>query len=76
MKSYEQSIQEFGHEIADDLIRREADPNWSITLFREKIAKSLATVYDKDLRETVENLEDAIKKSMKKTKDKKTLGGF
>lgn len=73
MKSYEQSIQELGHEIADDIIRKEENPKWEVTFYREKVAKSISAIHDRDLRKTIEDLEDSIKKSMKKIKDKKSM---
>lgn len=66
MRSYEQSIREFGYEIADDLIRKRDNIEWSMTFDRIKVAESLSSIYKRDIRSTIDDLENSIKRSTKK----------
>lgn len=70
MRSYEKQLEEFGYEIADEILKKENDPKWEITLDQIKIARSLSTIYDKELRKATEDLDYAIRKSLNKMRNK------
>lgn len=66
MRTYEKQIEIFGYEIADEVMKRDKDKNFQFSLDRFKIAQSISKIYEKDLREVSDDLDDEIKKSMKK----------
>lgn len=73
MKSYEKEIEDLGFEIADDMIRKQEDPNWEITLNRDQIARSLAMIYDKAPNRVSRDLEDSIKKATRRIRERKDM---
>ena len=74
MGTYEYQIERFGHEIADDHIRRQENPEWEMTFDRVKVAASLSSIFGKDLMKTTYDLEDSIKKATKKIKANQESG--
>jgi len=68
MKTYEKQIEIFGYEIADEVVKRENDKNYQFSLDRFKISQSISKIYEKDLREVSDDLDDQIKKSLKRRK--------
>lgn len=66
MKSYEKQLEEFGREIADEVITKEKNYKYVIYLDRIKISKSLSTIHNKDLSETIEDLDRSINNSLVK----------
>ena len=74
MKPYEQIIQEFGYEIADDSIKKEQDHTYVVMINREKVTNSLIKIYNhKDPRQIVNDLADSIKKEAKTIREKLKL---
>jgi hypothetical protein len=69
MKNYEKQILEFGKEIADEILRKEKDPSYTASLDKHSISRSIATIYDEDLRKTTEDLEDSIKKELRRRRE-------
>lgn len=68
MKTYTDQIKVFGYELADDVIKKEKDKNWVSNLDRFKIASSISKIYDIDLRQVSDDLDDSIKLNLKKLK--------
>ena len=68
MRTYEKQIEIFGYEIADEVVKRENDKNYQFSLDRFKISQSISKIYEKDLREVSDDLDDQIKKSLKRRK--------
>lgn len=66
MRTYEKQIEIFGYEIADEVTKRENDKNFQFSLDRFKIAQSISKIYERDLRQVSEDLDDQIKKSLKR----------
>lgn len=66
MKSYEKQLEEFGREIADEVITKEKNYKYVVYLDRIKISKSLSTIHNKDLSETIEDLDRSINNSLVK----------
>lgn len=64
MKSYEKHLEELGHEIADEILKKELDPKWEIVLEPNKVARSLSNIYDKDIKTVSEDLDRTIRKSI------------
>ena len=69
MKTYEKQILEFGKEIADEILIKEKNPSYTISLDKHSISRSISTIYDEDLRKTTEDLEDSIKKELKRRRE-------
>lgn len=69
MKNYEKQISEFGKEIADEILRREKDPSYQVSLDKHSISRSISIIYDEDLRKTTEDLEDSIKKELRRMRE-------
>lgn len=68
MRTYEKQIEIFGYEIADEVVKRENDKNYQFSLDRFKISQSISKIYEKDLRQVSDDLDDQIKKSLKRRK--------
>jgi hypothetical protein len=66
MRPYEKQIEIFGYEIADEIIRKENDKEWKGSLDRFKIAQSISKIYERDLRNVSDDLDDSIKKGLKR----------
>ncbi len=66
MKNYEKQIQEFGKEIADEILMKEKDPSYVFSLEKNSIARSISTIYEEDLRKTTEDLQSSINKELKR----------
>ena len=64
MKSYEKQLEEFGREIADEVITKEKNHKYEASLDRYQISKSLASIYNQDLRKATEDLDRSIDKSL------------
>lgn len=64
MKSYEKQLEEFGREIADEVISKEKDHKYEASLDRYQISKSLASIYNQDLRKATEDLDKSINKTL------------
>ena len=64
MKSYEKQLEEFGREIADEVITKEKDYKYEVSLDRYQISRSLSSIYNQDLRKTTEDLDISINKSL------------
>jgi hypothetical protein len=64
MKSYEKQLEEFGREIADEVIIKEKDYKYEASLDRYQIARSLASIYSQDLRKATEDLDRSINRSL------------
>jgi hypothetical protein len=69
MKTYEKQILEFGKEISDEILIKEKNPSYTISLDKYSISKSISTIYGEDLRKTTEDLEDSIKKELKRRRE-------
>jgi hypothetical protein len=66
MKNYEKQIQEFGKEIADEILMKEKDPSYLFCLEKNSISRSISTIYDVDLRKATEDLESSINNELKR----------
>lgn len=66
MKTYEKQLEEFGREIADEVITKEKDHKYVASLDKYQISKSLSTIHNKDLRKTTEDLDRSINNSLVK----------
>ena len=64
MKSYEKQLEEFGKEIADEVILKEKNYKYELFLDRYEIARSLSSIHSEDLRKTTEDLDKSIDKSL------------
>ena len=64
MKSYEKQIEEFGKEIADEVILKEKNYKYEGFLDRYEIARSLSSIHSEDLRKTTEDLDKSIDRSL------------
>lgn len=64
MKSYEKQLEEFGREIADEVISKEKDYKYKASLDRYEISRSLSSIYSHDLSKTTEDLDRSINKSL------------
>ena len=64
MKSYEKQIEEFGKEIADEVILKEKNYKYEVFLDRYEIARSLSSIHSEDLRKTTEDLDKSIDRSL------------
>ena len=64
MKYYEKQLEEFGREIADEVITKEKDYKYEVSLDRYQISRSLSSIYNQDLRKTTEDLDISINKSL------------
>ena len=64
MKSYEKQLEEFGREIADEVIYKKKDYKYEASLDRYQISRSLASIYGQDLRKATEDLDRSINKSL------------
>jgi hypothetical protein len=64
MKSYEKQIEEFGKEIADEVVLKEKNYKYEIFLDRYEIARSLSSIHSEDLRKTTEDLDKSIDRSL------------
>lgn len=64
MKSYEKQLEEFGREIADEVLTKEKDYKYEASLDRDQISRSLSSIYSKDLIKTTEDLDRSINKSL------------
>jgi len=69
MKSYEKQIEEFGKEIADEVITKEKNYKYEIFLDRYEIARSLSSIHSEDLRKTTEDLDKSIDKSLSRIRN-------
>ena len=65
MKTYQNQIEEFGHEMADDIIKREKDPTWESPLKKMDICSSISKIYDVEYRTVIDDLDKQITKSIK-----------
>ena len=65
MKTYQNQIELFGHEIADDIIKREKNPDWESPLKKMDICSSLSKIYDVDYRTVIEDMDKQINKSLR-----------
>lgn len=72
VKTYENHVNELGYEIADDIIKKEENTQWEVTFYRDKVAKSLSLIYERDIKKVSDDLEEAIKRSTRKIKLLKT----
>jgi hypothetical protein len=68
MRPYKKQIEEFGKEIATDIVEKETNEKWSV-MDRFATADSIARIYDEDVRKVTEDLEDEIKKNIKEIKN-------
>ena len=64
MKSYEKQIEEFGKEIADEVVLKEKNYKYEIFLDRYEIARSLSSIHSEDLRKSTEDLDKSIDRSL------------
>jgi hypothetical protein len=64
MKSYEKQLEEFGKEIADEVITKEKNYKYEASLDRYQISKSISSIYNQDLRKTTEDLDRSVNKSL------------
>lgn len=71
MRPYQKQIELFGYEIADEIIKKEGDKSFQSSLDRYKITQSIAKIYEKELRDVSDDLDDQIKKSIRKIKSEK-----
>jgi uncharacterized FlaG/YvyC family protein len=67
MRAYKKQIEEFGKEIATDIVRKETNESWSV-MDRFATADSIARIYDEDIRKVTEDLEEEIKRNIKEIK--------
>jgi hypothetical protein len=68
MRAYKKQIEEFGKEIATDIVRKETNESWSV-MDRFATADSIARIYDEDIRKVTEDLEEEIKRNIKEIKN-------
>jgi hypothetical protein len=64
MKSYEKQLEEFGKEIADEVLIKEKDYKYEASLDRYQISRSLASIYNQDLRKATEDLDKSINRTL------------
>ncbi len=69
MKSYEKQLEEFGYEIADEIIKKERDHRYEPCLEQHRIARSLSSIHDHGLRKTTEDLDKAVNKALYKMRN-------
>lgn len=65
MKTYQNQIELFGHEMADDIIKREKNPDWESPLKKMDVCSSISKIYDVDYRTVIEDMDKQINKSLK-----------
>lgn len=73
MRNYQQAIDQFGHEIADDSVRKERNPEWDVTFHKSNVAKSLSILYSKSIMTVTRDLEKVIKEEKIKMNDPNRL---
>jgi hypothetical protein len=69
MKSYEKQLEEFGYEIADEIVKKEKDSKYEACLDQYRIARSLSSIHDHGLRKTTEDLDKAINRALYKMRN-------
>lgn len=69
MKSYEKQLEEFGKEIADEVILKEKNYKYEVFLDRYEIARSLSSIHNQDLRKATEDLDRSIDKSLSRIRN-------
>lgn len=69
MKTYEKHIEELGYEIADEIVKKESDPKWEITLEQNSVSRSLSTIYDKDIKKVSADLDNVIRRSLSRIRN-------
>jgi hypothetical protein len=70
MKTYERHLEELSYEIADDIIKKENDTKWEITLEQTSVTRSLSTIYDKGYKKVSEDLDISVRKHLNKIRAK------
>jgi hypothetical protein len=65
MKTYQNQIELFGHELADDIIKREKNPDWESPLKKMDVCSSLSKIYDVDYRTVIEDMDKQINRSLR-----------
>jgi hypothetical protein len=65
MKTYQNQIELFGHEMADDIIKREKNPDWESPLKEMDICSSLSKIYDVDYRTVIDDMDKQINRSLR-----------
>jgi hypothetical protein len=65
MKTYQNQIELFGHEMADDIIKREKNPDWESPLKKMDICSSLSKIYDVDYRTVIDDMDKQINRSLR-----------
>ena len=68
MRAYRKQIEEFGKEIATDIVRKETNESWSV-MDRFATADSIARIYNEDIIKVTEDLEDEIKRNVREIKN-------
>lgn len=68
MRAYKKQIEEFGKEIATDIVRKETNESWSV-MDRFATADSIARIYDEDIRKVTDDLESEIKRNVREIKN-------
>lgn len=66
MKTYENQINEFGKEIADEIIRKEQDFSYQVMLDKTSIARSISNIYNQKLEKTIDDLDKSIRVELRK----------
>ena len=66
MKNYEKQIEEFGKEIADEVVKKMSDPKFTPYLERYKVASSIARIHDVEIMVAMEDLEKSISRNVKR----------
>jgi hypothetical protein len=66
MKNYEKQIEEFGKEIADEVVQKMRDPKFTPYLERYKVATSISRIHDVEIMVAMEDLEKSISKHIKR----------
>lgn len=72
MKTYDKHIEELSYEIADDILRKEKDPNWEITFHQYDVAKSLSSIYYREFESVSEDLDNSVRNNLKKIRSRKS----
>ena len=70
MKTYQNQIELFGHEMADDILKREKNPDWESPLKKADICSSISKIYDVDFRTVADDIDKQITRSIKSLRAK------
>jgi len=66
MKNYEKHIEDWGKELADEVVKKMRNPKFTPFLEKLKIAQSLSTIHDTSVMEVMEDLEKSISREVKR----------